>query len=98
MTGAIVNTTTVSLKDYIIDLDNTQKKPGVQKKAGTSFTDQVQISSMGKDFQTAKTAVANSPDVREELVASLKERIKNGTYEVNGGDFADKLLEAYQGM
>ena len=79
-------------------LYNTQKKPGVQKKAGTSFTDQVQISSMGKDIQTAKTAVANSPDVREELVASLKERIKNGTYEVNGGDFADKLLEAYQGM
>ena len=29
MTGAIVNTTTVSLKDYIIDLDNTQKKPAV---------------------------------------------------------------------
>ena len=29
MTGAIVNTTTVSLKDYIIDLDKTQKKPAV---------------------------------------------------------------------
>ena len=29
MTGAIVDTTTVSLKDYIIDLDNTQKKPAV---------------------------------------------------------------------
>lgn len=79
-------------------LYSTQKKPGVQKKAGAGFADQVQISSMGKDFQIAKTAVANSPDVREELVASLKERIQNGTYKVDGGDFADKLLEAYQSM
>ena len=79
-------------------LYSTQKKSGVQKKAGTSFTDQVQISSMGKDYQTAKTAVANSPDVREELTASLKERIQNGSYEVNSGDFADKLLKAYEGM
>ena len=77
---------------------NAQKKSGVQKKAGTSFSDQVQISSMGKDYQTAKAAVANSPDVREELVASLKERIQNGTYEVNGGDFADKLIKAYEGL
>ncbi|MCM1538821.1 MAG: flagellar biosynthesis anti-sigma factor FlgM [bacterium] len=79
-------------------LYSTQKKPGVHKKAGAGFSDQVQISSLGKDYQTAKTAVANSPDVREELVASLKERIQNGTYEVNGGDFADKLIKAYQGM
>ncbi len=76
----------------------TQKKSGVQKKTDTSFRDQVRISSMGKDFQTAKTAVANSPDVREELIASLKERIQNGTYEVSGEDFADKLLKAYGEM
>ncbi len=75
-----------------------QKKNSVQKKDGASFRDQVQISSMGKDFQTAKTAVANSPDIREELTASLKERIKNGTYEVSGEDFADKLLKAYGEM
>lgn len=73
----------------------TQKKSGVQKKADASFRDQVQISSMGKDFQTAKAAVAGSPNVREELTASLKERIQSGTYEVSGEDFADKLLKAY---
>lgn len=79
-------------------LYSAQKKSGVQKKAGTSFSDQVQISSLGKDYQTAKTAVANSPDVREELVASLKERIQNGTYEVSGGDFADKLIKACESL
>ncbi|MDE5817990.1 MAG: flagellar biosynthesis anti-sigma factor FlgM [Lachnospiraceae bacterium] len=76
-------------------LYNTQKKTDVKKKSGSSFADQVQISSLGKDYQTAKAAVANSPDVREDLVASLKERIQNGTYEVDGGDFADKLIKAY---
>lgn len=73
----------------------TQKKSGVQKKADASFRDQVQISSMGKDFQTAKAAVAGSPNVREELTASLKKRIQSGTYDVSGEDFADKLLKAY---
>lgn len=68
------------------------------KAAGTantgSFLDQVSLSSMGKDMQTAKTALANTPDVRESKIAALKERVANGTYDVSVDDFAQKLLEA----
>lgn len=59
-----------------------------------SFLDQVSLSSMGKDMQTAKTALANTPDVRESKIAALKERVANGTYDVSVDDFAQKLLEA----
>ena len=39
-----------------------------------------------------------APDVRQNLVNSLKERIDNGTYEVDVEDFAGKLLEKYNGL
>ena len=46
----------------------------------------------------AKQAVANVPDVREDLVSSLKQQIDNDTYEVDADDFAGKLLEKYGGL
>jgi negative regulator of flagellin synthesis FlgM len=72
-----------------------KKTYGTQKTNTVSRTDQVQISSIGKDIQTVKQAVANSPDVREDKIASVKPRIQNGTYEVSSDDFAGKLLAAY---
>ena len=63
------------------------------KKGG--FSDQLQISNMGKDLQVAKSAVAQAPDVRADVVASLKEHINNGTYQVSGESFAEKVLEKY---
>jgi negative regulator of flagellin synthesis FlgM len=56
------------------------------KTSGTtgsgSFLDQVSFSSMGKDMQTAKTALGNTPDVRESKIQDLKRRIDNATYEL----------------
>ncbi len=57
-----------------------------------SISDTVKISSIGKDIQVAKQAVKEAPDVREDVTAPLKKAIQNGTYDVSGEDFADKLL------
>lgn len=66
------------------------------KKDNTkSFSDQLQISNVGKDIQTAKQAVLNSPDVREDIMAPIKEQIDVGTYSVPSGSFAEKLFEKY---
>ncbi|MCM1185054.1 MAG: flagellar biosynthesis anti-sigma factor FlgM [Lachnoclostridium sp.] len=67
-------------------------------KAGTRTNDQLQISSQGKDYQTAKAAVASAPDVREELTASIKAKIQSGSYSVDTNTFADKLLKKYEEM
>ena len=80
----------------IQQLYNTKKPNQVQKKPAANFADQVQISSLGKDIQTAKAAVAASPDVREDVTAPIKASINAGTYEVSTGSFADKLLEQYE--
>ena len=52
----------------------------------------------GKDFQTAKAAVAAAPDIREELTAPIKARIQNGTYGVDNASFAEKLLQKQEEM
>ena len=76
----------------------TKKTTKAQQSASVSHSDQLQISSLGKDFQTAKAAVAASPDVRAELVDSIKVKVQNGTYEVDNGTFAEKLLQKYEEM
>ena len=76
----------------------TKKVNKAQQSGSASRSDQVQISSLGKDFQTAKAAVAGSPDIREELTAPIKAKVLNGTYQVDNGTFAEKLLQKYEEM
>lgn len=74
---------------------------GVNGKVKTSAasrvtqSDKVEISSFGKELQIAKQAVGEAPDVREDLVSKLKTEIANGTYDVDGETFADKLMEKF---
>ena len=79
-------------------LYNTKKVNKAEAKSKVSFSDQLQISSIGKDIQTAKAAVAGSADVREDITAPIKAQIQAGTYEVNAESFADKLLKKYEEM
>ena len=78
-------------------LYQTQKARTTQKTGTVSRgTDQVQISSFGKEIQTAKAAVAGAPDIREDVTAPIKAQIQNGTYSVSNESFAEKLLAKYQ--
>lgn len=72
---------------------NAHKTSKAQKASNVSFSDQLELSSMGKDMQVAKQAVQNSPDVREDLVAKYKAQIQDGTYQVSSESFADKLIQ-----
>ncbi len=77
----------------------TQKvKQPVKTTAATRGTDQVQISSAGTALTTAKAALANTSDIREDVTASIKEKIQNGTYNVSVDSFAEKLLQKYAEM
>lgn len=81
--------------NQVQQLYNSNKTTKNQKTDKPAFTDQLQISSIGKDIQTAKQAVIQSPDIRENVTAPLKQAIQSGTYSVNVQQFADKLLEKY---
>lgn len=79
-------------------LYRSQKVNKNQKTETANRTDAVQISSLGKDIQMAKAAVAGSPDIREELIAPIKTKVQNGTYEVSNESFAAKLISKYEEM
>lgn len=76
----------------------TNKTDKSYKKSNAGLSDQLEISTMGKDYQAAKQAVAASADVREEITTPLKKSIQAGTYEVSVDKFADKLLEQLEEM
>jgi negative regulator of flagellin synthesis FlgM len=71
------------------------KNKQVKTETNKSFSDQLQISSIGKDLRTAKQAVASSADVREDLVADIKSKIDAGTYSVDSDSLAEKLFAKF---
>lgn len=67
----------------------------VTKAKGNSFSDMLEISQVGKDYQVAKHAVAQTPDIRDNLVEDIKQRMEAGTYDVTGEEVADKVVDRY---
>lgn len=65
------------------------------KTKNTSFSDMLEISQTGKDYQVTKQVVARTPDVREERVHDIKRRMELGTYDISMEQLADQLVESY---
>lgn len=84
--------------NQVQQLYRSQRVSKTQQATKVSYTDQVQISSFGKDIQIAKAAVKASPDVRTELTEPLKEKVQSGTYSVETSSFAEKLIQKYEEM
>ncbi len=81
--------------NQISQIYKTNSKVKTQATAKVSGRDNFEISDIGKDIQVAKQAVNNSPDIREDKVASLKAQIESGNYEVDADSFASKLMEQF---
>lgn len=79
-------------------LYNAKKATQTKNTTAVKLSDQLQISSVGKDIQTAKAALAQTPDIREDVAAALKAKIDAGTYQVSADSFADKLMQKYEEM
>ncbi len=72
--------------------NSTQK---LNKTNAVSKKDRVEISQLGKDFQIAKQVVAQAPDIRQDKVNELKQRMASGTYNVSLEEVADKMVDSY---
>lgn len=77
----------------------TNKAVGTRKTSGAAVSrDEVQISSFGRDYQIAKNAVAEAPDIREDKVTEVAAKVNSGSYRVDAGDFADRLIARYHSL
>jgi negative regulator of flagellin synthesis FlgM len=50
------------------------------------------FSTRAQEIIRAKQAAENAPEVREDLVQSLKDKIDSGQYQVSSEDIAEKML------
>jgi len=55
--------------------------------------DRVALSAQAKELQAAREAVAKMDDVDHEKVARIKAQIEAGTYKVDAGKIAEKMID-----
>ena len=72
---------------------NTKNDKKIEKtiKNNDSFT----VSDKARDFQAVLKAVSSSPDIREDKVNNILNKIQEGSYNVSSEDIAKKLLSKY---
>jgi negative regulator of flagellin synthesis FlgM len=56
-------------------------------------TDKVSLSAQAGEYQTARNAVSNAPDIRESLVSRIQEMVGAGTYRVSAYEVAARIFE-----
>ena len=71
-------------------------KPKKAKETGSAKKKKkYEVSKSGQDYQTAKTAIKASPDIREDKVSRIKDALATGTYNVSAQEIADKMVSRY---
>jgi negative regulator of flagellin synthesis FlgM len=64
----------------------------VEKGSDMDRDDKVSLSQTSKALQTAKAAVAETPDVREDKVGALRQAIEQGQYHVDSNKVAESFI------
>ncbi len=55
----------------------------------------VSLSRASKEAQQIKEIIASEPDIREEKVSALRDKIESGSYEIDHEAIGDKLVDAF---
>ena len=77
------------------------KAQGEASAAGTPAAqtgDTVTLTDSARSLQKIEEAVAKAPVVNASKVAALKQAIQSGTYQVDAGRVAEKLLQFERGL
>jgi negative regulator of flagellin synthesis FlgM len=69
-------------------VDRTSKLGKVASKK-----DELTISGAAKDFNVVMKALRQVPDIREDRVNEILQKMENGNYSVSSSDIADKMIK-----
>lgn len=67
----------------------------IEKQGEVVKKDAYEISQSARDYQIAKKAIAEAPDVREDKVSEMKEALASGTYNVSSQEIAEKMIHKF---
>ena len=87
------NNLSVNLKSSIKEIFIKADKNHEQREKSCVVEDRVDLSFRAKEIQKAKANLNNIPEIRDEKVAILKEKIKKGIYKIDGEKIAFKMLK-----
>jgi negative regulator of flagellin synthesis FlgM len=91
MISKIKDTTTTLIQQYQkTDIVKTEadKQVGIQAGVG----ERVNLSAKAKDIQQVRQLLAQIPDTREPKVIELKNQVESGTYRIDAGKIAEKMV------
>ena len=78
------------------EMQGEKKISDVTKVEGQASQDTiVNLSPALREAQAVKELISSQPDVREEKVAELKQRIESGRYEIDHMAVADKMVDSF---
>ena len=73
-----------------------EKKQTLQEaddRSKPSSTDKVELSAESKEMQKIYEVLKSTPDVRAEKVSELKKQVQEGSYQVDSGAVAEKMIK-----
>src|ERR1700677_2638897 len=73
--------------------DKSQGEASAANAPAPQAGDTVTLTNSARSMQMIESAVANAPVVNSAKVAAMKQAINSGTYQVNAGQVADKMLQ-----
>lgn len=79
----------------VSQLYQSNQAKSVTKTRKSYQADKLELSKTGKEFQLASKAVANKPDIREDKVNEIKQRLATGTYTVSADEVAEKMVNQF---
>jgi negative regulator of flagellin synthesis FlgM len=73
--------------------DKSQGEASAANAPAPQAGDTVTLTNSARSMQMIEAAVANAPVVNSSKVAAIKQAVNSGTYQVNAGQVADKMLQ-----
>lgn len=55
----------------------------------------VNLSHASKELRLASEAIASAPDIREDKIAEIRDKIESGTYRIDNQTVADKMVGSF---
>jgi negative regulator of flagellin synthesis FlgM len=79
-------------------VDKPQSDASTAAAATTQSADHVTLTTSARSLQKLEETIANTPVVNTAKVASVKQQLSAGTYQVDSGRVAGKLLQFESGL
>lgn len=82
----------INAMNQVYNANKAKKAYGASNTAKSKDT--LALSDFAKELSVAKTAVDQTPDVRQARVEEIKQQMESGTYNVTANQIADKIISS----